>query len=293
MSPYSLRIIAFNSAFFNVSKRNQNFPKKIENFQVDFKKPFYTSLKQRRISTMTYQNIFKRYEIKFILTSANRKDLMEAMSGIMKIDKYGHTTIRNIYFDTGNFRLIRTSLDKPVYKEKLRVRSYQRVTGDDPVFVELKKKYDSVVYKRRIAMTESIASEWLEEGCPAPYDSQIAKEIGYFVNFYQDIGPKVFLSYEREAFYPEDGSDIRITLDSNIIARDYDLSLQKGVYGRNILDRDLSVLEVKVSETMPVWLIRFLRENNIVKSSFSKYGMYYMNSLKEAQKERNGGLLYA
>ena len=90
------------------------------------------------------------------------------------------------------------------------------------------------------------------------------------MNFYQDISPKVFLSYEREAFYPEDGSDIRITLDSNIIARDYDLSLQKGVYGMNILDRDLSVLEVKVSETMPVWLIRFLRENNIAKSSFSK-----------------------
>ena len=105
-------------------------------------------------------------------------------------------------------------------------------------------------------MTESIASEWLEEGCPAPYDSQIAKEIGYFVNFYQDISPKVFLSYEREAFYPEDGSDIRITLDSNIIARDYDLSLQKGVYGRNILDRDLSVLEVKVSETMPTVTVR-------------------------------------
>ena len=237
--------------------------------------PPYTPLKKTEENIMDYQNTFKRYEIKFILTSAERKRLMNVMDGIMKIDNYGHTTIRNIYFDTDNYHLIRTSLDKPVYKEKLRVRSYQRVTGEDPVFVELKKKYDSVVYKRRIAMPENIASGWLEDGLPAPFDSQIAREIGYFIDFYQGISPKVFLSYEREAFYPEDGSDIRITLDSNIIARDYDLSLQKGVYGGNILDLDLSILEVKVSETMPMWLIRFLRENNIAKTSFSKYGTYY------------------
>ena len=255
--------------------------------------PPYTPLKKTEENIMDYQNTFKRYEIKFILTSAERKRLMNVMDGIMKIDNYGHTTIRNIYFDTDNYRLIRTSLDKPVYKEKLRVRSYQRVTGEDPVFVELKKKYNSVVYKRRIAMPENIASGWLEDGLPAPFDSQIAREIGYFIDFYQGISPKVFLSYEREAFYPEDGSDIRITLDSNIIARDYDLSLQKGVYGGNILDMDLSILEVKVSETMPMWLIRFLRENNIAKTSFSKYGMFYVNTVMGKQKEKTGGLLYA
>ena len=136
--------------------------------------PPYTPLKKTEENIMDYQNTFKRYEIKFILTSAERKLLMNVMDGIMKIDNYGHTTIRNIYFDTDNYRLIRTSLDKPVYKEKLRVRSYQRVTGEDPVFVELKKKYDSVVYKRRIAMPENIASGWLEDGLPAPFDSQIA-----------------------------------------------------------------------------------------------------------------------
>ena len=241
--------------------------------------PPYTPLKKTEENIMDYQNTFKRYEIKFILTSAERKRLMNVMDGIMKIDNYGHTTIRNIYFDTDNYRLIRTSLDKPVYKEKLRVRSYQRVTGEDPV--------------RRIAMPENIASGWLEDGLPAPFDSQIAREIGYFIDFYQGISPKVFLSYEREAFYPEDGSDIRITLDSNIIARDYDLSLQKGVYGGNILDLDLSILEVKVSETMPMWLIRFLRENNIAKTSFSKYGMFYVNTVMGKQKEKTGGLLYA
>ena len=243
---------------------------------------------------MKYQNVFRRYEIKYILTSSQRKNLMKTMDGIMKIDQYGHTTIRNIYFDTDNYRLIRTSLDKPEYKEKLRVRSYSRITEDDDVFVELKKKYESVVYKRRIALPEYLAMDWLAAGGDQPGQSQIEDEIEYFRNFYEGIGPKVFLSYEREAYYPEDGSDLRVTLDSNIIARDRDLSLTSGVYGENVIPRDLTVLEVKIADAMPMWLIRFLRENNINKTSFSKYGMYYMNKVTgEQKKETAGGLLYA
>ena len=243
---------------------------------------------------MDYQNVFRRYEIKYILSSSQRKDLMKTMNGIMKIDKYGHTTIRNIYFDTENYRLIRTSLDKPEYKEKLRVRSYRRITEDDDVFVELKKKYESVVYKRRIALPEYITMDWLAAGGEQPGGSQIEDEIEYFRNFYEGIAPKVFLSYEREAYYPVDSSDLRITLDSNIIARDKDLSLRSGVYGENVISRDLTVLEVKVTNSMPMWLIRFLSENNIQKTSFSKYGMYYQNLMKTNTKtETHGGLLYA
>ena len=243
---------------------------------------------------MKYQNVFRRYEIKYILSSAQRRKLMETMKEIMKIDDYGHTTIRNIYFDTDNFRLIRTSLDKPEYKEKLRVRSYRRITEDDDVFVELKKKYESVVYKRRIALPEYLAMDWLAAGGEQPVENQIGDEIEYFRNFYEGIAPKVFLSYEREAYYPVDGSDLRLTLDSNIIARDHDLSLRSGVYGRNVIDRDLTVMEVKVTGSMPMWLIRFLKENNIQKTSFSKYGMYYRNKMTtDTKHETHGGLLYA
>ncbi|SCW37721.1 VTC domain-containing protein [Ruminococcaceae bacterium YRB3002] len=250
---------------------------------------------------MTYQNTFKRYEIKFILTGAQRQMLVEAMDGIMKIDKYGKTTIRNIYFDTPDYRIIRTSLDKPVYKEKLRVRSYRRVTDEDEVFVELKKKYDQIVYKRRIAVPEYEAMDWLAAGGEKPrggWSRQIEDEIDYFMQFYEGLMPQVFLSYEREAYYPagaEDG-DIRITLDSNIIARDRDLSLRSGVYGTNIIDRDLTVLEVKVPGALPMWLIRFLRENDIHKTSFSKYGTYYVTEVMgkhDKDRENNGGLLYA
>ena len=242
---------------------------------------------------MKYLNVFERYEIKYILTKSQRRALCELVEGHMRIDEYGHTTIRNIYYDTDDYRLIRTLLDKPEYKEKLRVRSYSRITQDDDVFVELKKKYRSVVYKRRIALQEKEVTDWLIDNVRRPSKSQIAEEIDYFKNYYKGIKPKVFLSYEREAYYPLDSTDIRITLDSNIIARDYDLSLLKGVYGDNIIDRDLTILEVKVPGAMPLPLIRFLNDNNIRKTSFSKYGMYYMNLKGQQSQTENGGLLYA
>ena len=101
---------------------------------------------------MANQMVFKRYEIKYLMTHSQRDAVLEAMEPYMSMDAYGHSSIRNIYYDTPDFRLIRESLDKPVYKEKLRVRSYGPASAGDEVFVELKKKVQGVVYKRRIAM---------------------------------------------------------------------------------------------------------------------------------------------
>lgn len=242
---------------------------------------------------MTYLNTFERYEIKYILTDDQRSRLEHLMSGRMKIDRYGHSTIRNIYYDTDDYRLIRHSLDRPVYKEKLRVRSYGRISEEDDVFVELKKKYDSVVYKRRIALPEHTATEWLSGDGQLRVRSQIGDEIEYVRRFYPGIKPKVYISYEREAYYPTDGEDLRITLDSNILARDYDLSLLCGVYGSPVIDRDLTILEVKVPGAFPMWLIRFLDKNGIKKTSISKYGSYYRNMRQAGPADNERGELYA
>lgn len=241
---------------------------------------------------MSYLNTFKRYEIKYILDAPERKELCDLMKDHMKLDKYGKTTIRNIYYDTDDYRIIRRSLEKPEYKEKLRVRSYSRVRPYDDVFVELKKKYESVVYKRRVALPEYLVNDWLTGG-EMIGSSQIENEIDYFKDFYEGISPKVFISYEREAYYPLDDTDLRMTLDGNIVARDTDLTLEKGVYGENILPRDLTVLEVKVPCTMPLWLVDFLSERNIRKTSFSKYGSYYQNKITKENSTLKGGLLYA
>lgn len=126
---------------------------------------------------MAYQTTFERYEMKYLLTAAQKQHLLAAMQQHMALDDYGRTTIRNIYFDTDSFRLIRRSLEKPAYKEKLRIRSYRQAGTDDPVFVELKKKYQSVVYKRRLSLPEGQVMDSFAHGAPLLSDGQTLLEI--------------------------------------------------------------------------------------------------------------------
>lgn len=234
---------------------------------------------------MTYQTVFKRYEIKFLLTREQKEKIVKAMKPYMALDKYGRTTIRNIYFDTDNFRLIRHSIEKPNYKEKLRIRSYDKAGADSPVFVELKKKYDSVVYKRRISMAQEKAMKWVEGEKTCGNSTQISEEIDYFLSYYQTLRPTVFLSYEREAYYSLCGDDFRITFDENILCRQEDLSLESDVWGVPILENNMVVMEVKCSKGIPLWLTQVLSKEHIYKTSFSKYGTAYQTIIYPKLKE--------
>ena len=245
---------------------------------------------------MMYQNVFQRYEIKYILTREQSRIIKEAISSRMRIDEYGPTTIRNIYFDTDDMRIIRTSLDQPDYKEKLRIRSYRCAGHEDPVFVELKKKYMGVVYKRRTEVISDLAMDWLAACGETPLDSQIAREITYFRDFYGCPVPKVFLSYLREAYVPRSESDdLRITFDTEILGRETDLHLGSGIHGRRILPEDKVLMEIKIPGVMTLWLSRLLSNFAVRKQSFSKYGAYYRLYMKKKTNFRETGdlLLYA
>ncbi len=224
---------------------------------------------------MNYQTVFKRYELKYMITSEQKEKILQTISPYMSLDKYGKTTIRNLYFDTSNYRLIRRSIDKPVYKEKLRIRSYSKAEPDSIVFVELKKKYNSVVYKRRLPMTEQYAIQSLCERKIIDVDSQVAREIEYFVNFYGELHPTVFLSYDREAYYANDASDFRVTFDENILCRQTDLSLGSEVYGEPVLPSNIVIMEIKCSGGIPLWMTSVLSKSHIFKTHFSKYGTAY------------------
>ena len=224
---------------------------------------------------MAYQSVFKRYELKYMLTAEQKERILEAMEPYMALDKYGRTTIRNIYFDTANYRLIRRSMEKPEYKEKLRIRSYQKATEDSTVFVELKKKYKKVVYKRRISMTEAEAMAWICEGKKPSVQTQITREIDYFCEFYGNMRPAVYLSYEREAYFEKNGGDFRVTFDDNILCRQTELSLCSDPYGDPLLPPGKVLMEIKCSGGMPLWMVHVLTEQRIFKTSFSKYGTGY------------------
>lgn len=228
---------------------------------------------------MAYQTVFKRYELKYLLTKQQQKCILDAMKPHMQIDEYGRTTIRNIYYDTDNYQLVRNSIESPVYKEKLRVRSYSQARSDSTVFVELKKKYQSVVYKRRLPLPQQEAMDWISRRQPCPADSQIANEIDWFLDFYRTLHPTVFLSYEREAYYTKEPSDFRVTFDDTILCREEDISLLAPAWGTPLIPEDAVLMEIKCSGGIPLWMASALSENGIRKTSFSKYGTAYKSMI--------------
>lgn len=238
---------------------------------------------------MKNQMIFQRYEFKYRMDSRQLQAVLAAMTPYMVPDEYSHSSIRNLYLDTPDFRLIRRSLEGPVYKEKLRVRSYGRAGKDAPVFVELKKKYRSVVYKRRISLPQRQALGCVAGTAPWP-DNQIGAELAYAADFYKTLRPVVFLSYERDSFRGVADEEFRVTFDREIRYRREQLTLDSDTAGISILPPDQVLMEVKVAGGLPLWMARVLSEQNIFKTSFSKYGTAYEDILR---KSRRGEITYA
>ena len=234
------------------------------------------------------QSSFKRYEKKYMLTKSQYQAVRFGMPQYMKPDEHPCYAMSNIYYDTENYDLIRAALEKPVYKEKLRMRSYGVPGSRDSVFIEIKKKYDDVVYKRRVTMEMRNAERYLR-GAQGGDGSQISREIDWFLHLYRPE-PKVFIAYDREAFAAADGGELRITFDTALRARSNDLDLRLGDHGVPLLDDDRVLMEVKVPGAAPLWLAHLLSENGIFPTSFSKYGAYYKNFVlggkrAEIQKE--------
>ncbi len=218
---------------------------------------------------------FKRYELKYMLSKAQYELLLMKMPKDIHIDKYGRHKISNIYFDTADFRIIRNSLGKPKYKEKLRVRCYGEPSDESTAYIEIKKKYNGVVYKRRVYDNQKNVMSYLCNKSHAIKTSQILNEIEYFKKSYPDMMPKAYLSYEREAFFSTKDENFRLTFDFNIKTRDFDVNFYESDEDKKILSDDNVLLEVKTVIGLPKWFLGFLSENDIYKTSFSKYGTAY------------------
>ena len=223
---------------------------------------------------------FERHEIKFILNSQQRHYLECTVCSRLRPDEHGESTVCNIYYDTPDYLLVRRSLDRPVYKEKIRLRSYGPVWGEAPVFLELKKKYDGVVYKRRIELPLEEAEAFLDGASDRLPDCQIGREIEYFCHSYRNLEPAVHLSYERCAFYDRTDPDLRLTFDRNIRWQTEDCRLSALPFGRSLLAPGESLLEIKTASALPLWLVSVLSEAEIRKNSFSKYGTAYLAMLQ-------------
>ena len=235
--------------------------------------------------------VFNRTEIKYMISDEDKEALLKIIGNYMDSDPYnkdGKTySICNLYLDTEADELIRRSLEKPVFKEKIRLRSYGTAALTDTVYLESKKKFESVVNKRRTAFTLQGAYDYFENRTypdNPKTNHQVFKEIDYIMNFY-NLKPKVFISYDRLAFFEKNNSDFRLTIDTNIQTRRTDLRLDVPPSGQQLLPEGKWLMEAKAFKAFPLWFVNFLSSRNIYSSSFSKYGTEYKQYIKTNNQE--------
>lgn len=233
---------------------------------------------------VTYQAVFQRKEVKYLLSDEQLAALMPILKAHMEPDAFPHSSISNLYYDTDDYRMIRRSLEKPQYKEKLRLRSYGIPGDESMVFPEIKKKAQGIVYKRRVSMPYSQAVDFLAGASPAP-EGQIYRELGWMLASYPRLSPKVFLSYERDSWQGTEQRELRLTLDRDIHYRTERLDLQHGTFGTDILQPGQTLMEVKIPGATPLWLSHALSILGIFPTSFSKYGEAYKRICKETEME--------
>lgn len=238
------------------------------------------------------QEIFQRYEKKYLLDEKSFRTISRELEERMLPDRYGESVIRSLYFDTPDRRLIRASLEKPVYKEKLRLRGYGAPGKKDTVFVELKKKYKGVVYKRRVGMPLYEAEDYLVNGKGAAHPSQITSEIDWFLSFYPDIKPAMFTASRRIALYGLQDENLRVTFDHDILWQDDSLRLDAQLCGTPLLSPGARLMEIKIPGAMPLWLSGLLDRTGVYPVSFSKYGRGYLQS-QSGRDNNKGGILCA
>lgn len=228
---------------------------------------------------------FRRVEKKYLLNREQYERLRVALRDWIEPDDYPKSTICNVYYDTPDYLLISRSLEKPVYKEKFRLRSYGVPEEDGKVFLEIKKKFDGVVYKRRVRAPEAVAVDYMNGG-PAPdvKNRQILNEIDWFRHSYPGLRPGMFLAYDRLAFRAVNDPDLRITFDWNIRYRTDRMDLIYGDDGRYLFDEDLCIMEIKIPGAAPLWLTDILSRQHIYSSPFSKYGRCFEQMMRERQE---------
>ena len=230
---------------------------------------------------------FKRYEKKFLLPEDKYAAFMETAAEHLVPDAYHRSFVRSIYYDSDDFRLIRSSLERPVYKEKLRVRSYGIAKPDGSVFVELKKKYKGIVYKRRIETTPEAAENWLAGKAAAPKDTQITREIDWFLKM-NPVRPMALIACDRTSWMDKDNNELRITFDENLRWRNEDMHLTSPDGGKALLPEGHRLMEIKIPGAAPLWLAHLLSREEIFPTSYSKYGTCYRDELFRPELFRAG-----
>ena len=223
------------------------------------------------------KEVFERKEVKYILTPKEHQELMTALKDHLKKDKYFKGTNCSIYFDNDEHYIAVHNLEKPLYKEKLRIRSYNVPKSlDDTIFIEIKKKFKGLGNKRRIAVKLKDFYRYLETGELKTDNQQIKSELDYCFKFY-NLKPSLYLAYDRLSYCGKNEPDFRVTFDQNIRSRTTDLKLEHGDEGEKYFKNNEVIMEVKALNSFPLWFVKTLSKLQIYPTSFTKFGRVSLN----------------
>ena len=231
------------------------------------------------------QHSFKRYEKKYLITSKQAAILETALSDRMTPDLFGTYQVQNLYFDTDNWDVIYTSMQRPYYKEKMRLRYYGMSSAAGQIFLELKKKYAGVVYKRRVVLPSAALTRPLQDVL-AQETTQIARELNFYLQSTQ-VTEKMFISFHRKAFSgKQEETGLRITFDADIRYRPDHLHFDAPGRGQAVLHEDYRLMEIKTHTSIPLWLARLCSENGVFAAPYSKYATCYTDYVQRRQIEK-------
>ena len=222
-----------------------------------------------------YDNIFKRVEQKYIINKKEKEELFKRIDNYIEKDDYYESKINNIYFDNDNNELLIESLEKPDFKLKVRLRSYDIPNNNDYVFLEIKDKVNGIVGKRRIKLTLEEFNNYISN--KEIKNTQIMHELDYYFKLF-NLKPSMFIAYDRLSYKEKNNKNLRITIDSNLRSRNNNLKLELGDYGKKYFDSETYIMEIKTLDSIPMWLVKSLSELKIYPVSFSKIGSIYIKN---------------
>ena len=222
--------------------------------------------------------VIQRIEKKYLLDAKQCTSLLNRIRSYISEDIYPASSIYNLYLDTERFDLIHRSMEKPPFKEKLRIRSYDPILSDEAsVFLEIKRKYAATVCKRRMQLRYKDCMAFLNK--PNLKTGQIEKELSYTLRQYQ-VQPRIFLAYDRISYVGIQEPQLRITIDAHIRSRFEQLCLADNAYNESLFPTDMLLLEIKAVRCYPLWLSRALSDEKLYPTSFSKVGQVFYKKEK-------------
>lgn len=239
------------------------------------------------MNTRIVQKQFKRKESKYIVDKKVFALLELDLKKYMVADDYAQSTITNIYFDNDRFEMIQDAIAKKYGREKVRMRVYDTNPSENSqAFLEIKQKENKIGFKYRLTSTPLAVMNYVEKGLvdQTITDEKVTSKLLALRERYGTIKPKMYISYDRVSFKGKEDKKVRVTVDQHLLYRADYVDMKKGKFGNHLLDPNKLIMEVKVPEEQPIWLVELLEKYQIEKQSFSKYG----NAYRLTQASRGG-----